>query len=184
MESKQYRLGLVVGRFQIIHAGHEEIINRAVDLCDVTGVFIGSSQESGTAKNPLSYEYRRDMLRDIFGDSICVCPLPDLGAGNNSTWGQYVVQNVYEQFSSYPDLFVSGEEERRADWFPSEMFPYLSQIYIPKSIDISASRMRSFLIENRYDCWKEFSNPCIWNRYSELREAVIKSLIITDTSSI
>lgn len=181
---KAYRLGLVIGRFQIIHTGHEEIIRRAVELCDTVGVFVGSSQESGTAKNPFSYEMRKSMLTDIFGNDISVHPLPDIGAGNNCIWGEYVFQNVFDRFGEYPDLFVSGEEDRRTGWFPPDLFPELAQIFLPKSIDISASRMREYLIEDNFDSWKKYSNPCLWDRYPMLRNAAILSSDISDTSSI
>ena len=184
MGIKKYRLGLVVGRFQIIHSGHEEIIRRAVELCETAGVFVGSSQESGTSKNPFTFEMRKDMLKDVFGDEIHVYPLPDLGAGNNCIWGNYVFQNVFERFGEYPDLFVSGEEERRTGWFSSDMFPGLAQIYVPKTIDISASRMRNFLIEDDFVSWKEYTNPCLWDRYPELRDTIILSSGCSGTSSI
>ena len=49
------------------------MINRAVELCDRVEVLIGSSNESGTSKNPFTYETREEMLKTVFGDSICVC---------------------------------------------------------------------------------------------------------------
>ena len=49
---KPFALGILVGRFQVVHAGHEQMIRTAMALCDRVGIFIGSSQESGTSKNP------------------------------------------------------------------------------------------------------------------------------------
>ena len=59
MKPKPFRLGLVVGRFQALHTGHEDMISRAIALCDRVGIFVGSSQESGTFQNPFSYDLRR-----------------------------------------------------------------------------------------------------------------------------
>ena len=53
-----YRIGLIVGRFQILHRGHEEMVRKALDLCDKVVVYISSSQEAGTEKNPFSYSVR------------------------------------------------------------------------------------------------------------------------------
>ena len=84
MQNKPYKFGILVGRFQTIHAGHEFMVNKAVSLCDNVGLFVGSSQESRTFKNPFTYEERCDMLKTVFGDSVLVYPLPDIGVGNNS----------------------------------------------------------------------------------------------------
>ena len=110
MEEKPFRLGLVVGRFQTLHTGHEDMIRKAIALCDRVGLFVGSSQESGTFKNPFSYELRREMLTDVFGSNVCVYPLPDIGVGNNAKWGDYVLGQVAERFGRLPDLVVSGKE--------------------------------------------------------------------------
>ena len=49
---KPFALGILVGRFQTLHAGHQQMIETALSLCDQVGIFVGSSQESGTQKNP------------------------------------------------------------------------------------------------------------------------------------
>lgn len=184
MGSKEYRLGFLVGRFQIIHSGHEEIIRKAIELSGRTAVFIGSSQESGTAKNPFTYEMRADMLRCIFKDEIEIYPLPDLGAGNTCVWGKYVYRKVFESTGETPDLFVSGEEARRNAWFPAEMYPGLTEFSIPKTTDISASRMRQFIIAGDNSAWKEFANPLLWDRYDELRGIILKFADVEETASI
>ena len=51
---KPFSLGILVGRFQTIHAGHELMIETALSLCKQVGIFVGSSQEAGPAQNPFS----------------------------------------------------------------------------------------------------------------------------------
>ena len=91
---KPFSLGILVGRFQTIHAGHELMIETALSLCKQVGIFVGSSQEAGTAQNPFSYETREKLLRLLFGEQVQIFPLPDIGVGNNGTWGEYVLENV------------------------------------------------------------------------------------------
>ena len=67
---KPFDLGIMVGRFQTFHIGHAYMIEKAVAVCEHVGVFVGSSQESGTAKNPFTYEQRETYLRRAFGDKI------------------------------------------------------------------------------------------------------------------
>ena len=67
MSNKPYKLGIVVGRFQSFHTGHENMINTAVMMCDKVLLLVGSSQESGTMKNPFTYEERKRILHKISG---------------------------------------------------------------------------------------------------------------------
>ena len=181
---KPYKLGILVGRFQTIHLGHEKMVNTALHLCRQVGVFIGSSQESLTSKNPFSYELREEMLHAVFGDAIRVYPLPDIGVGNNPRWGDYVLQNVEARFSCLPDLLVSGKEARRLDWFDSVAGLAISELYIPKSIDISATEMRQFFLADDFESWKKHTNPRLWSKYPELRQIVLASQSRRETDSI
>ena len=181
---KPYKLGIIVGRFQAFHKGHQAMIDKAIELCDKVGVFIGSSQESLTDKNPFTYEMRECILKKIYGDAISVYPLPDIGVGNNSKWGDYVMDNVTERFGSMPDLLVSGKEERRVDWFDSVRGLSIAELYIPKTIDISASRMRGMFINNDFEAWKEFCDERLWGDFDLMRSIVIKAHKNTETSSI
>lgn len=181
---KPYELGIIVGRFQALHAGHEYMIKTAVSICEEVLVFIGSSQEQGTEKNPFSYELRRECLRAVFGDSIKIYPLPDIGVGNNGRWGDYVIENAVKCCGRKPDLLVSGKEERRRDWFDGIEGVSISELYIPKSIDISASEVRELFINDDYEKWKTFVNEKLWPRYGELRQIVLASSENKETKSI
>ena len=181
---KPYKLGITVGRFQTFHKGHQVIIDKAIELCETVGVFIGSSQESGTNKNPFTYETREGVLKKIYGDRVKVYPLPDIGVGNTMRWGEYVIDNVVERFGISPDLLVSGKEERRIDWFDGVKGQLISELYIPKTIDISASRMRELFVKNEFDIWKEFCDERLWSSFPEMRKIVLESYENTATSSI
>ena len=181
---KPYRLGITVGRFQTFHKGHQMMIDKAVELCDRVGVLIGSSQESGTNKNPFTYETRAGLLKKIYGDRISVYPLPDIGLGNNGKWGDYVIDAVVERFGTAPDLLVSGKEERRIDWFDSVKGLRIAELYIPKTVDISAGRMRELFLQNDFETWKTFCDERLWDSFPALRAVILESYKNTETSSI
>ena len=184
MENKPYRLGITVGRFQTFHRGHQYMIDTALAVCERVGVFIGSSQEAGTAKNPFDYRTRERLLRKIYGETISVFPLPDIGVGNNSTWGDYVLDNVQKRFGELPDLLVSGKESRRIDWFDSIKALTIAELYVPKIIDISASQMREYFLSGNVKAWKRFSDPALWDEFETLRAAVAAAQGNTETASI
>lgn len=184
MTNKPYRLGILVGRFQTLHSGHADMISRAIELCGKVGIFVGSSNESGTSKNPFSYETREDMLKTVFGEKIYVYPLPDIGIGNNSAWGDYVLKNVADRFGEMPDLLVSGKEARRVSWFDSVEGSSIAELYIPKTINISATEMRDFLINDDFESWKSYTDPKLWGKYEKLRQEVLLSKDNNETHSI
>lgn len=175
MSIKPFSLGILVGRFQILHAGHEQMIRTALALCDRVGIFVGSSQESGTANNPFSYHTREKLLRLLFGDVVDIFPLPDIGVGNNGTWGEYVLKHVDDRYHCSPDLLVSGKEARRVSWFDGIGGLQISELYIPKVVDISASQMRSFLLVDDRENWQRYTNSALWGEYDSLRQLVLES---------
>ena len=183
-DKKPYALGILVGRFQVVHAGHEQMIRCAASLCDQVGIFIGSSQESGTSTNPFSFEIRKSMLRQLLGDAVKIYPLPDIGVGNTSAWGDYVLENVRSRFGRFPDLLISGKESRRLDWFDSVQGVGIAELYIPKTIAISASQMRAYLIEDQRAQWEAYTSKKIHAMYPKLRELALASRDNRQTDSI
>lgn len=184
MIDKPFSLGILVGRFQTIHSGHEQMICTALALCQQVGIFVGSSQESGTATNPFSYDTRQELLRLLFGDQVDIFPLPDIGVGNNGAWGEYVLKNVDDRYHRAPDLLISGKEARRVSWFDGIGQVRISELYIPKIIEISASQMRSFFLEDDRQSWQRYTNPALWGQYEALRHQVLASRDNEKTASI
>ena len=184
MENKPYCLGVMVGRFQTLHAGHEDMIQKALQICDKVCILVGSSQESGTSKNPFSYALREEMLRRVFGSEILIFPLPDIGVGNNAAWGDYVLKNVKENLGRYPDLLISAKESRRVSWFDGAQGTEISELYIPKTNPISATQMRQYFLDDDEHSWRMHTNPKLWPMYQALRRQVENSRENLDTDSI
>ena len=193
MTKKAYELGILVGRFQVLHAGHEDMIKKALKVCDRVAVFVGSSQESGTEKNPFSCFFIVDLfveigevlfLKTVFGSRLEVYPLPDAGIGNVAGWGEYVLQHVKADCGRLPDLMISGKEERRQSWFDGPVGAGIAELTVPKTIDISASRMREFFIADDRKSWKQYVNKKLIPLYGEMREIVLTSKDNTETKSI
>ncbi len=184
MKQKPFQLGIIVGRFQTFHTGHLDMVNKACAVCERVGIFVGSSQESGTLKNPFTYDARYNMLKKIFANAVEIYPLPDIGVGNNARWGEYVLQNVRERFGQAPDLLVSGKEERRVSWFDSEEGVAVAELYIPKTIDMSATRMREFFIADDVNAWKQYTPPVLWDDYEVMKQAVLAAKDNLETASL
>ena len=182
--NKPFELGLIVGRFQTFHLGHGSVFDRALSVCRRVGVFIGSSQESGTQNNPFTYETRRDMLKRVYGDKIEIFPLPDIGVGNTAKWGSYVLDRAFDCFGRLPDLLISGREARRADWLDSERGRKIAELYLPKTVEMSATQMRRYFIEGDAESWKKYTDPALWDCFDALRGEVLASESNRETASI
>lgn len=68
--------GILIGRFQPLHAGHQAIINEIMHDGLTPVVLIGSS-ESWNHTNPLSYVERSLLINQVYGGSVVTLPLPD-----------------------------------------------------------------------------------------------------------
>ena len=166
-----YKYGLVVGRFQMFHNGHKYLIERALELCDKVIVYIGSSQEFGTALNPFSYYVREEMLDRVFETEttqkrLLIRPLPDIGVGNNDIWGRYVLGLFEGEFHCQPGLYITGLEKVRSSWFNNEIAPNVDELRITrKGIEISASECRELIRKNDYKNWCELVPTELYDKF-------------------
>ncbi len=69
--------GIIIGRFQPIHAGHQSIINEIMHDGLIPVVLIGSSVVT-SVNNPLTYVERSSLIHQIYGGNIVTLPLPDM----------------------------------------------------------------------------------------------------------
>lgn len=170
---KKYKLGLVLGRFQGVHIGHESIINNALELCDSVLIFIGSADKCGTKENPFPLELRYKMLKDIFNDErIHIYPLDDLGVGNVPSWGDYVIDNAIKVIGK-PDLIIQGKEVKTNTWYKN--FTDISFLEIDRGIvPINATRLRGFILDDNKEEFEKYTNPKIHKYYDELRKYLLE----------
>ena len=170
----KYRLGLVLGRFQGIHIGHESIINMALELCDEVLIFIGSAEKSNTKENPFPYSLRYNMLHDIYKENpkVHIAPLNDLGVGNVPKWGDYVIENAIKVLAK-PDLIVMGIETKTNTWYKN--FTDIGFKEIDRSIvPINATTLRSYIIDNNRKEFEKYTNSKIHKYFDELRKYLLE----------
>jgi nicotinamide-nucleotide adenylyltransferase len=182
---KPYDLGLICGRFQHIHIGHEFLINTCFKLCDRILIFVGSAQESNTKRNPFDVPTRIELIETIFDEEklngkIIVKPLPDMTPEDPEShitpeWGRYVLNNVKFYTDKIPDVMVYGNDEARSKWFDRQDIKDMMEIIAPRSrIDVSATKMRQLLLADDKKTWMQFANPKIHGRFFDLRNHLLK----------
>lgn len=173
LQPKAYDIAFLCGRFQLMHIGHESLVNTALKMCDRIIILVGSAQESGTIRNPFDIETRIKMIREIYPqDSIIVKPLSDLSKEDDITpeWGKYVLNNVKKYVYKTPELMIYGNDESRSRWFNTEDIKDVTEIIVPRSrLPISATELRRALVEDNKEMWFKYHNPRLHKYYDILR---------------
>ena len=170
---KDYKLGLVLGRFQTFHKGHELIIDTALESCEKVLIFIGSSDKENTYKNPFSYEYRKNIIEEVYNNkNIIIAPLPDLGVGDVPLWGNYVMDNA-KRVIGMPDCIIYGIESKCEEWYKD--YQNLHYIKVGRdNIDISSTKLKELIINDNYDEYLKYVNIKIINHYDEIKNKLIE----------
>jgi len=55
-----------LGRFQPMHQGHYKVVEKYSENFEQFKIIIGSSDQSGTEENPLSFEERKEIIKSCF----------------------------------------------------------------------------------------------------------------------
>lgn len=169
-----YDSGLIVGRFQTFHKGHQSLIDTGLKLCDRLYILVGSAQESGTERNPFNIATRINMIRECYPDRerVKIYALADLTNENDIThdWGRYVLQNVDRYLFKAPELMIYGNDEVRSRWFDTEDIKDTAEFIIPRSrLPISATQIRKLMIEDNRREWMKWVDPKLHKMYDILR---------------
>lgn len=175
---KPYDVGLICGRFQTFHKGHEKLIETGLMLCDRLLIFIGSAQECGTERNPLNINTRTKMLKMIYGDNpnIMIYALPDMTNENDirPEWGKYLLNNADRYIYKNPELMIYGNDESRSAWFAKEDLKNTTELIINRSeLPISATMLRRYMVEDNRKAWMALVNPKLHKMYDELRNELM-----------
>lgn len=172
--NKPYDVGFICGRFQTFHRGHEKLVETGLMLCDRLLIFIGSSQEDGTERNPFNITTREKMLKEIYGGrgDIMIYGLPDLTTENDITpaWGSYLLDKVDRYIYKKPDIMIYGNDESRSAWFSKEDLKGMTELIINRSdLPISATMVRDYMVHDQRKEWMQLVNPKLHKMYDELR---------------
>lgn len=181
-EARPYDTGLIVGRFQTFHKGHQRLIDTGLMLCDRLLILVGSSQECGTERNPLNIRTRIDMIRTVYPtrnyptDRIMLYALSDMTNENDirPEWGRYLLSNVDRYIYKAPELMIYGNDEARSRWFDVEDIKDTSEFIVNRgSLPISATMLRELMVKNDRREWMKWVDPRLHKMYDVLRDELM-----------
>lgn len=109
METKNYSIGALVGRFQVheLHEAHHYIIGQVVDNHKKVILFLGVPKTPGTKKNPLDFETRKRMVQKHYPD-ITIIALQD--TGDDKTWSKEMDKRIREIYPIGDVLMYGGRD--------------------------------------------------------------------------
>ena len=174
---RPYHLGLVLGRFQGLHLGHEAVIRKALSVCDRVIVMIGSADKSGTMHDPFTTGLRVQMLTAMFPrltrmGKVIIVPLKDLGVGNVPAWGDYVIDSA-KKAVGMPDCIVYGDEDKCRTWFPN--YPEIQYISLNRSdIDMNGTKFRKIILDDDEEAFRKYTRPGLYKFYPRLRKILLE----------
>lgn len=176
--NRPYDSGLLVGRFQTFHKGHQSLLEAGLNLCDRMVVLVGSAQESGTLRNPYGIATRIETIREIYPDKerVMIYALADLTHENDITteWGRYVLDNIYRYLYKAPELMIYGNDEARSRWFDPDDIKDTSEFIVPRSrLPISATMLREMMMKDQRAEWMKWVDPRLHKMYDRLRSELL-----------
>lgn len=164
-----FKSGLYLGRFQPLHIGHTSIIDRMLKECKWLTIAIGSAQESGTERNPLSFSLRKRLIEDTYyrkSYRIKIIPINDREKySDDSSWGDYLFDQLYDQGVLFPDAIYEGEENVRERWYDNYD---VSVIKVPRTeISISGTELRHAILKNQKATASVYLPDVVYHEYYE-----------------
>ena len=168
---KPFKLGFIVGRFQLLHKGHEQLIDLGLELCEKFVVLVGSSNESRTENNPFTFEERKEMIQKVYGDKVEVYPIINIGIGYVPEWGNYLLNTIQFYCDEYPDFVINGSEDGRSNWLSDEKRQHITELTVARDkIKVSGTKVRNYLLEKGSLGFKQLEykkgndKPAVWVR--------------------
>jgi cytidyltransferase-like protein len=170
--TRKYKIGMLVGRFQPFHRGHESIVRKMLEECDKVVIAIGSAQESGTKVNPFRYDYRRFMIQKVFPEHfkrIIIVGIADrTKPADDESWGEYLLNTIYQNTNIKPDVIYQGAENKHSHWFDS--FDLHIVNINRELLSVSATEIRKAILEENFDFYKKFMPEALYSEFTNLRE--------------
>lgn len=175
---KPYDTGLICGRFQTFHKGHERLIESGLLLCDRLLILIGSSQECGTERNPFNIVTRTNILKEIYGDrpEIMIYGIADMTDENDicPEWGRYLLNNADRYIHKNPEIMIYGNDESRSGWFSKADLKNTAELILNRyDMPLSATKVREYMAKDMRKEWMDSVNPRLHKLYDTLREELM-----------
>jgi nicotinamide mononucleotide adenylyltransferase len=122
------KFGVVMGRFQPFHFGHQHIINEIILDGRVPVILMGDDQGKDPKRNPLSVSQRTLLIQQVF-PNICVY----YGIKDNEDWDEWFkqIKEIFgkEQMEQDAVFYYYNKEQDRYDYFECNGRTYYNEFF-------------------------------------------------------
>ena len=149
----------MIARFQPLHNGHKSIIDKMLTESENITIILGSAQESGTERNPLTVLQRKQLIENLYGqkDNIKILSLSDIDCDIDA-WYNHVMNFLKEKVPQFgfPNAYYCGDMDNGHYYnkgeFKIEVVKREEQIGFK---NISATEIRDMIKKHKND-WKYY----------------------------
>jgi hypothetical protein len=184
--NKPYRLVICSGRYQHIHKIHEFMINTGLNMADRVIVFIGEPNKNRSMNDPFTWSERKELIeliyeKEVDNGRLVVYPLTSLQELdlNLNDWCKFACDSAKFVTGIKPDLIIEGPDKRAMQFFNLGDMDYISELVISEGIvengeylKFRGTDIRRHLLYGEFDIWKQYVNPKLHNKFSELRSII------------
>lgn len=144
---KIYNNGLVVGRFEPIHLGHQKLIDKALEIADKTLIMVTTSKT-----DKIDIDKRINLIKMIYSNEIASGCLRVVKFNNPShfdlSYGTYIFNEYYNATKTYPNVIIYGNDKDISKCFNDELISRLDTVVIKRDGN-SSTLIRTLLKENK-----------------------------------
>jgi bifunctional NMN adenylyltransferase/nudix hydrolase len=165
-KEKPYDLAVVIGRFQLPHAGHALLFNKALELANHVLIVKGSSFQPRTVKNPFTFQELSTAIKEYFSlrgaqNRVHVQPCTDNPYSDTSWLNQ--VQSLIEEAAGKsisngrwtdrplgkPKVCVIGHKKEKDDsTYYLDLFPQYDFINVSEfKLSLDSTTLRTLMYE-------------------------------------
>jgi len=158
LKNKYYDYVFFIGRFQPLHNGHLQVIQKALELTDNLVMLVGSSNVSRSIRNPFTFNERCSMINQSISDQglKAILPINDYPY-NDTKWIVEVTTAINSITKGKNDnVALIGHTKSDTAYYLS-LFPSFAYEEVSETIEINATSIREhyfslqknkFVIEN------------------------------------
>lgn len=193
--SKKYKRVVLIGRFEPVHNGHLANFLQALDIADKIIIFVGSSFQPQTPKNPFTFDERKDMIEEsIFeglgqyssrGRDVSIYPLRDFKYSNNNWISE--VQRLVKLDSpdiSDSDIAIMGYDKDETSWY-NHAFPEWSFVQLRGFVEfgtnpIDATKIRELYFEGHLDYLRGTVPPYVFEVLQSWKKSDAYDMVVEE----
>lgn len=154
--SKQYKVAIVIGRFQPFHNQHAALVTKGFEIANDVVVLVGGAFKPRTPKDPFTFIERIDVIGDwylenhkSFGEAeLAIQPIRDY-MYSDATWAENVQRTVAAEFTAENTEIVIVGCNKDESSFYLKMFPQWALHEEPYNEHIDATQIRELLYDDR-----------------------------------